>query len=97
MVLEPNATIRSALAFFSLSPQSRPVQLVYGYSNQANMTLNIDTEAGLGSGEKCLDKKEAEETDSSLAGSIKATKARLAKVKKFNSSEDEEAKGHDEL
>ena len=98
MVLEPNATIRSALAFVSLSPQSRPVELVYRYSDQISMTLNIDTEAGLDSQDKCLDSKEAEETDSSLAGSIKATKARLAKVKKFNNSEEnEEAKGHDEL
>ena len=97
MVLEPNATIRSALAFVSLSPQSRPVELVYRYSDHVSMTLNIDTETGLGSQNKCLDGKKAEETDTSLAGSIKATKARLAKVKKFNSSEDEEAKGRDEL
>ena len=97
MVLEPNATIRSALAFVSLSPQSRPVELVYSYSENISMILDIDTEAGLGRSQECLDSKSAEETDSSLAGSIKATKARLAKVKKFNNSEDEPSRGRDEL
>ena len=97
MVLEPNATIRSALVFVSLSPQSRPVELVYRYSKNISMTLDIDAEAGLGRSQECLESKSAEETDSSLAGSIKATKARLAKIKKFNSSEDEEPLGRDEL
>jgi len=85
MVLEPNATIRSALIFSSLSPQSRPVELVYRYSDDKSMILDIDTEAGLvGSQDRCLGDKGADEVaDSSLAGSIKATKARLAKVKKI--------------
>lgn len=98
MVLEPNATIRSALVFASLSPQSRPVELVYRYSDIASMNLDIDTEAGLGSSQgKCLDGKSAEEADTSLAGSIKASKARLAKVKKLNSSEEQAPQGRDEL
>ena len=99
MVLEPNATIRSALVFSSLSPQSRPVELVYRYSDDKSMILDIDTEAGLvGSQDSCLGDKSADEVaDSSLAGSIKATKARLAKVKKFNSSEEQEPRGNDEL
>jgi hypothetical protein len=98
MVLEPNATIRSALVFASLSPQSRPVDLVYRYSDIASMNLGIDTEAGLGSSQgKCLDGKSVEEADTSLAGSIKASKARLAKVKKLNSSEEQAPQGHDEL
>jgi hypothetical protein len=99
MVLEPNATIRSGLVFASLSPQSRPVELVYRYSDGIFMNLNIDPEAGLGYAqpEKCLDGKSPEESASSLAGSIKATKARLAKVKKLDRGEEEEAKENDEL
>jgi len=102
-VLEPNATIRSGLVFVSLSPLSRPVELVYNYSDNASLSMNIDTEAGLGYAvkeEKCVDCKSEEaetESSSSLAGSIKATKARLAKVKKVNSTEESTPKGHDEL
>ena len=99
-VLEPNATIRSGLVFISLSPLSRPVELVYNYSDNASLSMNIDTESGLGyaTREECVDcKSEQEEPSSSLAGSIKATKARLAKVKKTNSSEENASKGHDEL
>ena len=47
MVLEPNETIRSGLIFNSISPLSRPVELVYKYSNNSSLTMNIDPEAGL--------------------------------------------------
>lgn len=99
-VLEPNATIRSSLFFPSLSPLSRPSELVYS-SNGTNLTLNIDTEAGLlyaaPEKEKEVASAEPAESTSSLAGSIKASKSRLTKVKKLNSSEESTAKGHDEL
>jgi hypothetical protein len=97
-VLEKNETIRSGLIFNSVSPLSRPVELVYRYSNSSSLTINIDPEAGLVSG--LPDRKSCEspkEDTSSLAGSIKATKARLAKVKKINSTEESAPKGRDEL
>lgn len=100
--LEPNATIRSGLVFKSLSPLSRPVELVYNYSDNASLSMNIDTDAVQSipvKEEKCVEcAKEDAESSSNLAGSIKATKARLAKVKKSNSTDEESTpKGHDEL
>lgn len=100
--LEPNATIRSGLVFVSLSPLSRPVELVYNYSDNASLSMNIDAEDGpryAVKEERCVDcKSEEPDSSSNLAGSIKATKARLAKVKKSNSTDEEEKpKGHDEL
>jgi hypothetical protein len=101
VVLEPNQTIRSGLIFSSLSPSSRPVELVYRYSDSISLVLNIDPEAGLASavpdGKGCLDGESAKDSASSLAGSIQATKARLAKVKKSNSTEISVPKGRDEL
>jgi hypothetical protein len=47
-VLEPNETIRSGLIFNSISPLSRPAELVYKYSNNSSLTMNIDSDAGLG-------------------------------------------------
>lgn len=101
MVLEPNETIRSGLMFSSISPLSRPVELVYMYSNNSSLTMDIDTEAGLGAAvpdtKQCIDCESPEEAASNLAGSIKATKARLAKVKKLNTTEESAPKGRDEL
>ncbi|MDD1751412.1 MAG: DUF4352 domain-containing protein, partial [Methanothrix sp.] len=101
VVLEPNETIRSGLIFNSISPLSRPSELVYRYSNNSSLTMNIDTEAGLNFAipdtKECIDCESPEDAASSLAGSIKATKARLAKVKKINSTEESAPKGRDEL
>jgi hypothetical protein len=101
MMLEKNETIRSGLVFNSVSPLSRPVELVYRYSNNSSLTMNIDAEAGLGSAlpdtKSCVQCESPKEDTSSLAGSIKATKARLAKVKKINSTEESAPKGRDEL
>ena len=100
-VLEPNETIRSGLIFNTISPLSRPVELVYKYSNNSFVTMNIDAEAGLGFAipdtKSCIDCQSPQDSASSLAGSIKATKARLAKVKKINSTEESTPKGRDEL
>ncbi|MCU0637594.1 MAG: DUF4352 domain-containing protein [Methanothrix sp.] len=103
-VLEPNATVRSSLVFASISPLSRPAELVYRYSDDISLTMDIDTEAGFGqvlsvpeNCTKCETVDDEPESSSSLAGSIKATKARLAKVKKLNNTEEEEPKGRDEL
>jgi len=98
--LVQNETIRSGLIFNSVSPLSRPVELVYRYSNNSSLMMNIDLEAGLISAipEKvCNDCESPEDAASSLAGSIKATKARLAKVKKINSTSESPPKGRDEL
>jgi len=38
--LEPNETLRSRLVFSPLSPLTRPVELVYEYSNNSSLTLN---------------------------------------------------------
>lgn len=101
MVLEPNATVRSSLVFASISPLSRPVELAYRYSDDVSLNMNIDSEAGLGyvltAPENCTECEKADESEKGLAGSIKATKARLAKVKKLNNTEDEAPQGRDEL
>jgi len=85
--LRPNQTIRSMLIFNGLSPLSRPVNLVYEYSKNSSTVLDIDTESGLRqatdscgscSGGSCVG---ALPKDTTLAGSIKASKARLAKVR----------------
>jgi hypothetical protein len=99
-VLVQNETIRSGLIFNSVSPLSRPVELVYRYSNNSYLTMNIDLEAGLISanpGKVCNDCESPAEAASNLAGSIKATKARLAKVKKINSTSESAPKGRDEI
>jgi hypothetical protein len=100
-VLEKNETIRSGLIFNSVSPLSRPVELVYRYSNNSSLTMNIDAETGRGYSipdtKECIDCESPKDDTSSLAGSIKATKARLAKVKKINSTAESAPKGRDEL
>ncbi|HPS92546.1 MAG TPA: hypothetical protein PKV33_10345 [Methanothrix sp.] len=98
-VLVQNETFRSNLIFNSVSPLSRPVELVYRYSNNSYLTMNIDFEGGLVSSkpEKVSTDSEPADSASSLAGSIKATKARLAKVKKLNSTSESTPKGRDEL
>ncbi len=99
--LRPNETIRSSLIFASLSPLSRPAELLYRYSDGVSFSLNIDDQAGTNAGvlqpSGCTDCVSQEDSTSSLSGSLKATKARLAKVKKSNSTETTTAKGRDEL
>jgi hypothetical protein len=98
-VLPPNGSIRSRLVFGPLSPLSRPVKLVYAYSNNSTLSLDIDSEGGLHSGDaspqSCSECAKAQE-DKTLAGSIKATKARLAKVRESLTG-NETSKGNDEL
>lgn len=98
-MLVQNETIRSNLIFNSVSPLSRPVELIYRYSNNSYLTMNIDFEGGLASAKQATVSTDSEpaESASSLAGSIKATKARLAKVKKLNSTSESTPKGRDEL
>ncbi|HNY34825.1 MAG TPA: hypothetical protein PKK68_09240 [Methanothrix soehngenii] len=98
-VLVQNETLRSNLIFNSVSPLSRPVELVYRYSNSSYLTMNIDSEGGLVSArqEKVSTDSAPADSASNLAGSIKATKARLAKVKKLNSTSESAPKGRDEL
>jgi hypothetical protein len=85
--LRPNQTVRSMLIFNGLSPLSRPVNLVYEYSKNNSTILDIDAESGLRQanglcggcpgGSSCGGMPK----DTTLAGSIKASKARLAKVR----------------
>lgn len=89
VALEPNQTIRSVLFFSRLSPLSRPTKLVYQYTNESSIILDIDTESGLLANllesqpqDSCCSQGQAQVEDpSTLAGSIKASKARLAKVR----------------
>jgi hypothetical protein len=102
MELAPNQTQRSGIVFSPISPMSRPAELVYNYSNNSSIRLDIDSEAGLrfniASQESCngCDSPKDEPAPSSLAGSIKASKARLAKVK-GNITESSPPQGRDEL
>jgi hypothetical protein len=87
--LKPNETARIKVSFGSMSPQSRPAKLVYECSNTSSIVLNIDPEAGLlqnvtaSKGDVCqaCSNSAAEPAPTTLAGTIKATKARLAKVR----------------
>lgn len=87
--LMPNETARIKLSFDSISPLSRPSWLVYEYSNESSIMINIDPEAGLlqyaaASKGNCSDGccgSASEPAPTTLAGSIKATKARLQKVR----------------
>jgi hypothetical protein len=88
-VLKPNETARIKVSFGSMSPQSRPSKLVYECSKTGSILLNIDPESGLlqnvtaPSGNVCqaCSSSASEPGPTTLAGSIKATKARLAKVR----------------
>ncbi len=92
--LQPNETLRSRLLFNAISPLSRPVSLAYEYNNTSAIVIDIDPERGLRSSatpgqgsEACCSQPQAEAAPANLAGSIKATKARLAKVREnLNSS-----------
>jgi hypothetical protein len=92
--LHPNETLRSRLLFDAISPLSRPVKLAYEYNNTSNIIIDIDPEGGLRSSassaqesDACCNQSQAEAPPTNLAGSIKATKARLAKVREnLNSS-----------
>jgi hypothetical protein len=87
--LKPNETDRIKVSFGSMSPQSRPAKLVYECSNKSSIVLNIDPEAGLlqnvtaSKGNVCqaCSNGATEPAPTTLAGTIKATKARLAKVR----------------
>jgi hypothetical protein len=87
--LMPNETARIKLSFGSISPLSRPSWLVYEYSNASSIMANIDPEAGLlqyagaskGNSSNGCCGGATEPAPTSLAGSIKATKARLQKVR----------------
>ena len=100
--LEPNGTLRSPLVFASLSPLSRPVELVYDFSKTSSIAIQIDPEAGLRSSvaqpQQCSECGQTQETPlGSLAGSIKASKARLAKVKSDITGNSKPSEGIDEL
>ncbi len=101
--LEPNETLRSGLVFSPLSPLTRAAKLVYDYSNNSSLTLDIDPEAGLRSeistaqnGNQCGNAGN-EPAPGTLAGSIKATKARLAKVKGNITDSSSAPAGRDEI
>lgn len=87
--LKPNETARIKVSFGSMSPLSRPSKLIYEYSMTNPIVLNIDPEAGLlqnvtaSKGKDCqaCSGSAPEPAPDSLAGTIKATKARLAKVR----------------
>lgn len=86
--LLPNQTIRSGILFNYLSPLSRPAKLAYEYNNTSSIVIDIDPERGLRSNSSTsMDSKgscsqpQAEASPNTLAGSIKATKSRLAKVR----------------
>lgn len=87
--LRPNETARVKVSFGSMSPQSRPSKLAYEFSNRSSIVLNIDPEAGLQQnvtspkGDACqtCSNSATEPAPTTLAGTIKATKARLAKVR----------------
>jgi hypothetical protein len=85
--LKPNETVRSGLTFAALSPLSRPSKLVYSYSKNDSVAINIDETAGYDLSANadskgcCGGGSPAEAAPTTLSGSIKATKARLAKVK----------------
>ena len=87
--LKPNETDRIKVSFGSMSPQSRPAKLVYECSKTISIVLNIDPESGLlqnvtgpkGNVCQACSNSAPEPAPTSLAGTIKATKARLAKVR----------------
>jgi hypothetical protein len=84
--LLPNQTIRSSILFSYLSPLSRPVKLAYEYNNSSSMVIDIDPERGIrslsvSSSESSAGEPQPDADPATLAGSIKASKARLAKVR----------------
>jgi hypothetical protein len=87
VVLPPNGTLRAGLFFTPLSPLSRAVELAYMVSPTESLSLNIDPERGSAimnssTSQGCPECCQPQAADASnLAGSIKATKSRLAKVR----------------
>jgi hypothetical protein len=87
VVLPPNGTMRAGLFFTPISPLSRPATLVYNLSANESLSLDIDPEMGsaviINSSTnvcpECCPPGDADST--TLAGSIKETKSRLAKVR----------------
>jgi hypothetical protein len=100
--LKPNGTLRSRLIFSPISILSRPVELAYRYSNNSTLSVNVDSEEGIcarnADEQECIDcaANQDEPAPSTLAGSIKASKARLAKVK-GNITDESNSKGLDEI
>jgi len=84
-VLRPNETFRTGLAFGSISVLSRPSKLIYQYSKDSSLIIDIDKEEGINTSllEPGVSSEGggSEPASTTLAGEIKATKARLAKVK----------------
>ncbi len=87
--LKPNETARIKVSFGSMSPLTRPAKLVYESSSTSSIIVNIDPEAGLlrnvtqsksNSCQACSNRA-TEPASTTLAGTIKATKARLQKVR----------------
>jgi hypothetical protein len=95
--LLPNQTIRSGVLFNYLSPISRPAMLAYEYNNTSSIVIDIDSEKGIrpsssSNSGQCSNQPAAESPPPTLAGSIKATKSRLAKVREnLNSSSNSSA------
>lgn len=100
--LKPNGTLRSRLIFSPISILSRPAELVYNYSNNSILAVNVDSEEGLcahnADEQECIDcaANPDEPAANTLAGTIKASKARLSKVK-GNVTDSSNNKGRDEL
>ena len=103
VVLEPNGTIRAGLIFSSLSPISRPVELVYQYSNNSSLVLDIDPESGLYPGRKALKRgrecncTEEQAAAASLAGSLNSSKGRLDRADANAAGNSVTRKGRDDL
>lgn len=83
--LVPNETLRTQVSFTYLSPLSRPSKLVYDYSSRVPIIIDIDKVEGQGVNATSIESSSGgadEPAPTTLAGQIKASKARLAKTKK---------------
>jgi hypothetical protein len=86
-ILVPNETMRTQVSFIYISPLSRPSKLVYDYTSKAPIIIDIDKYEGQGVNTTSVQSSDDsaapdEPAPTSLAGQIKASKARLAKTKK---------------
>jgi hypothetical protein len=103
VVLEPNGTVRAGLIFSSLSPISRPVELIYQFSNNSSLALDIDPESGLCPGRKALcsnsecNHTEEQAAAASLAGSLKSSKGLLDRSDENAAGNSVARKGRDDL
>jgi len=84
--LVPNETLRTQVTFTYLSPLSRPSKLVYDYTSLEPIIIDIDKVEGQGLNTSSVESSSGDGADepspTTLAGQIKASKARLAKTKK---------------